>query len=109
MRDMGHRKVVVALDERQNIVGAVMHVPTEPRREHRTGSFSWFFTSPRLPMERRLLVAKDLMDETHRQMREGGFETVMVTMGTHEGRRYLEKRHGYEQDPKDAEVWRKEL
>jgi hypothetical protein len=103
---------VVAVGEGDKILGAVFKVPVKKLGPLDHSGFGWFFTSPGLGPREKIKVADSMIDETKGLMRKAGYRNILVTMGTEEGARYLQKRHGFRQagaDSQGRKLWVKEL
>lgn len=108
----GDIKNVVAVGEGDKILGAVFRVPVQKIGPLDHSAFGWFFTAPGIGPRERVKVADSMINETKGLMRKAGYRTILTTMGTEEGARYLQKRHGFRQvgaDPQGRKLWVKEL
>jgi hypothetical protein len=103
------RRTLVALDGDGKISAAVFHIPTSAPGGKRSGGYGWFFTSPRLPLDQRVALAKHMIEQTHGIMRRRGFRRIAVNMGTREGELFLKKRFGYKPLDGHLNTWVKEL
>jgi hypothetical protein len=103
---------VIATEKGDKILGAVFRVPVQKTGAIDHTSFGWFFTSPGIGPRERITVADSIINEASGLLKKAGYRNILTTMGTEEGERYLQKRHGFRHvgaDSQGRKLWVKEL
>jgi hypothetical protein len=105
-------KNVIAIGPNGEIHGAIFGVPTKVQKPWTDGGLGWFFTSPKLGVRTRVAVADQMMERTHAEMRRAGYTRISTPIGTEEGVRFIQRRHGFtveEVTPDGVKIWAKQI
>ena len=107
---------IIAFDIIENspkVLGALFDIPTINFYGNDASDTGWFFTSSKLQKSARRMLANDLWRNAFALIKHAGYQKIETTIGTKNGKSYLEKTHGfYNSDDGNGEgkaLWIKDL
>lgn len=95
LNEIRKTKNIVVLDQKGKILGATFNVPVKRLKRWDEGTVGWLFTSPELHPIQRIRIADKMANKMHKVMRKAGYKRLVAYIGTQEGEKFLQKRHGY--------------
>ena len=90
---------LIVKNSKYDIIGGLFCIPINLATIKNSCDLGWFYIDKRLSNFKKIKIVDDIFERVHRLLKLLGYKEIITEMGTTDGAKLLEKRHGYEHRP----------